>query len=100
MGVGVWFCEEECRSVSMQRVESKRWTPEYEIDEFHLMTTGKLVEETENLMRQQIESVFIAKTKDVVFKTRFMQGREQESERRRRGKELARMRNESERVVD
>jgi hypothetical protein len=36
------------------------------------MTTGKLVEETENLMRQQIESVFIAKTKDVIFKTRFI----------------------------
>ena len=28
----------------MQRVESKRWTPEYEIEEFHLLMSGKLIE--------------------------------------------------------
>lgn len=36
---------------------------EYEIDEFHLMTVGKLIEENETLLRQQLESIFLAKSK-------------------------------------
>lgn len=44
---------------------------EYEIDEFHLMTVGKLVEECEGLLRQQLESIFLSKSLEIYHKNRY-----------------------------
>ena len=54
--------------------------------------TGKLVEEVETYLRQQIENVFAKKTKDIIFRTRYVNGKEEEELKKEKGKEFARMR--------
>ena len=61
---------------------------------------GKLIEEVETQLRQQVQSVFLRKTKEIIFKTRFEHTKEVEGERQQRGRELAKMRAESVRVVE
>ena len=46
----------------MKKTDSKKLSPDCEVDEFHLVTIGKMIEENETFLRQQIESVFMRKT--------------------------------------
>ena len=48
--------------------------------------TGKLVEEVETYLRQQIENIFVKKTKDVIFRTRYANGKEQEELKKEKAK--------------
>jgi len=54
--------------------------------------TGKLIEEIETYLRQQIENIFFKKTKDIIFKTRFIDTRAEEDQRKQKGKEMAKIR--------
>lgn len=37
---------------------------------------GKLIEEVETGLRQQVENIFARKTKEIIFKTRFIDTKE------------------------
>ena len=45
--------------------EDSQKLPESNLDEFHLAVVGRLVEDMETYMRQQLDTIYIAKTKMV-----------------------------------
>ena len=45
--------------------EENHKLPEKNIDEFHLSIIGRMVEDMETVMRQQLDSIYISKTKMV-----------------------------------
>jgi hypothetical protein len=53
---------------------------------------GKLIEEIETQLRQQIENIFFRKTKDIIFKTRFINTKEEENILKLRAKEMVKLR--------
>lgn len=61
---------------------------------------GKLIEENETMLRQQIEKIFFQKTKDIVFRTRMIDGKGAEEERKSAAKQLMRLREETTKTID
>ena len=52
------------------------------------MTVGEMVEDNETKLRQQLEAVYIAKTKEVIFNCRMEQTVELEDHRKRLAEDL------------
>ena len=61
---------------------------------------GKVIEENETFLRQQIENIFFKKTKDIIFKTRFVNTKQEENEQKAFAKKVAKLREESARSID
>ncbi|CAD8169090.1 unnamed protein product [Paramecium octaurelia] len=45
-----------------------------DLELFHIMKIGTLVEDVESYLRAQLDGVYFGKTKDIVFQTRFLEG--------------------------
>ena len=65
-----------------KKTDNKKILPDCEVDEFHLTNVGKLVEENETFLRQQMESVFIRKTEEIIEKTRISETNEKVENRK------------------
>ena len=57
------------------------------------MTTGKLIEEVETQLRQQIENILVRKTKDIIFKTRYINSQIEEQDKIKQAKDFIKSRN-------
>ncbi|KAM3140157.1 hypothetical protein pb186bvf_007710 [Paramecium bursaria] len=53
-----------------------------DIDLFHLEKIGSLIEEQESQIRSNLDTLYVGKTKDVVFATRYFQGEKQYQQQR------------------
>lgn len=73
-------------------MRAHKHTGQGELFEHHLITVGEMIEDMETVMRQHLEAIYVAKTKEIIFTTRYENTIEVEKHRMSLASDLKKLR--------